>query len=124
MEQTNLSVQEIASRLVELAGTGQFETAQTELFAQDAISIELPDANGNLSEAKGLNAIGEKREQFQSAVESVQGVKAGPPIIQGNAFAFEFELDFTLKAGGPQRLAELCLYLVKDGKIIREQFFA
>jgi hypothetical protein len=124
MEQTKLSVQEIASRLVELAGSGQFETAQNELFAPDAISIELPDTDGNISEANGLDAIGKKREQFQAAVESVQGLKVSSPIIQGNAFAFEFELDFTLKTGGPQRLAEICLYQVKDGKVVREQFFA
>ncbi len=70
MSQNNLTVQEIANRLSELAGSGQFETAQQELFSQDAVSIELPDASGNLAEAKGLDAITKKREAFQAALKA------------------------------------------------------
>ncbi len=35
-----MTTQEIANRLVELCQKGDFETAQKELFAEDAVSIE------------------------------------------------------------------------------------
>ncbi len=67
--------------------------------------------------------MGAKRVQFQAAVASVQDIKTSAPLVKGNSIAFEFQLDFTLKNGGPQRLAEIIVYVVKDGKIILEQFF-
>ena len=117
------STAEIAARLHELCSVGQFETAQREFFSTDVISIEVPDAAGVRQETKGLDAVTVKREQFQDAVASVQGLKTSAPLVQGNSIAFEFQLDFTLKNGGPQRLAEIILYVVKDGKVVLEQFF-
>src|SRR6185437_15402958 len=52
-----MNPQQIASRLAELCRQGQFEAAQKELFADDAVSIE-PEANeGFPKETKGLKAI-------------------------------------------------------------------
>jgi hypothetical protein len=33
-------------------------------------------------------------------------------------------MDVTLKGMGRQHMAELCVYEVKDGKVIKEQFFS
>ena len=68
MEQTKLSVKEVAAKLVELLREGQFEAAQKKFFAQDVISIDLPDAKGNSAETKGLDAIIKRTQQFQAAV--------------------------------------------------------
>ncbi len=124
MGQTKLSVQEIAGKLAELLNSGAFATVQNTLFAQDVLSIDLPDANGKTTQYTGVDAILKRTEQFQAAVASVERLRVSAPIVQGNAIAVEFELDFTLKQGGPQQLAEIIVYMVKDGKIVHEQFFA
>lgn len=123
MGQTTLSARELAAKLVGLLEKGEFEKAQNELFSQDIVSFEFSDAEGRVAETKGLAAILNRTRQFQAMLESVQGLKISAPLVQGNAIALEFELDFTAKGAGRQQLAEIILYVVKDGKITHEQFF-
>jgi hypothetical protein len=116
------TTREIAAKFIQLVSAGQFEKAQKEFFSPDVVSIEFPDAEGHCSEVSGMAAVTTKREEFQAIVESVQGLKTSAPLIQGDVFAFEFELDFTVKGVGPQRIAEICVYHVRNGKIFKEQF--
>ena len=118
-----MSTQQIASRLVELVGKGEFETAQRELFAEDAVSIE-PQATESFSkETKGLRAILEKGRKWESMVEKVHSCSASTPLVAGNAIAITLSMDLTMKGRGRMQLAEICVYEVKDGKIASEQFF-
>ena len=118
-----LTTEQIAQQFFELVSQGKFEEAQNTYFSSEIISIEIPDADGFRKKDQSLEAIAAKREAFQAIVASVEGLKTGQLIIQGNTFAYAFELDFTLKDGGPQRLAEICFYQVEAGQIIVEQFF-
>ena len=69
-----MTTHEIANRLVELCRNGDFEAAQKELFADDAVSIE-PEATPDFQkETKGLQHIIEKGHKFQSMVEAVHAV--------------------------------------------------
>ena len=111
----------IADRLVELCRAGQFETAQTELFADDAISIEPDDAS--VPVAEGLEAIQEKGRRFMASVEQLHSVVISEPIVAGNFFTVSMTLDTTFKERGRSLMEELCVYEVDDGKIITEQFF-
>jgi hypothetical protein len=52
-----MNTKEIASRLVELCRKGDWEKAQKELFAKDAVSIEPHGTPDFQKETKGLNAI-------------------------------------------------------------------
>ncbi len=118
-----MTTQEIADRLVELCTQGQFETAQKELFADDAISIE-PEAMGGFEkETKGLDAIIAKGHQFTAMVEETHGAQVSEPLVSGNSFATTLTMDITMKGKGRSTMAELCVYQVKDGKIVSEQFF-
>jgi ketosteroid isomerase-like protein len=111
----------IADRLVELCRQGQFEQAQTELFADDAVSIE---PNGAPVEvAEGLDAIQEKGREFMLGVETIHGIVISEPIVADSYFTVSMELDTTMKGRGRVRMEELCVYEVADGKIISEQFF-
>ena len=117
-----MSTQEIANRLVELCRNGDFEAAQKELFAKDAVSIE-PYATPDFEkETKGLDAILKKGVKFESMVEKYNEVKVSEPLISGNSFAVVLSMDLTMKGKGPMNMSELCLYQVKDGKIISESF--
>lgn len=118
-----MSTQQIATRLADLVGKGQFEAAQRELFAEDAVSIE-PEASGQFAkETKGLHAIIDKGHQWESMVEKIHSCSASMPLVAGNAIAMTLSMDLTMKGKGRMQLAEICAYEVKDGKIASEQFF-
>jgi hypothetical protein len=117
-----MSTKEIAERLVALCREGNVETAQRELYASDAINIE-PFATATFAEeTKGRDAIIEKGRKFAAMIEQVHSIAISDPLVAGNAFAFSLHLDVTLREHGRMTLSELCIYEVKDGKIIREQF--
>ena len=114
---------QIANRLAELCRQGQFEAAQKELFADNAVSIE-PEAMQDFpKETKGLRAIIEKGHKFESLVEEVHSCSTSAPLVAGNAIAFTLTMDVTMKGRGRVKLEEICAYEVKDGKIVSEQFF-
>jgi hypothetical protein len=118
-----MTTQEIANRLAELCKKGEFETAQKELYAQDVVSIE-PEATPEFEkEVKGLDKIYEKGEKFMSMVEAFHGADTSAPVIAGNSFAFVLTMDMTMKGRDRMKMQELCVYTVKDGKVILEQFF-
>ena len=112
---------QIADRLVELCRKGEFEAAQTELFAEDAVSIE-PDG-APMEMAEGLAAITEKGRQFRASVEQMHEIVVSEPVVAGNFFTVSMALDTTFKGRGRVNMEELCVYEVDDGKIIAEQFF-
>lgn len=117
-----MTTQEIANRLVELCREGKYETAQKELFSSNAESVEPPQAQG-LQTVKGLNAIIEKGHQWQSNVETVHGGSVSNPIVAGNRFSVAIAADVTMKGQGRTNMEEIAVYDVKDGKIVKEQFF-
>ena len=119
-----MTTQQIADRLVQLCRKGDFEKAQKELFAQDAISIEQQATPGFEKETKGLEAILEKGKQFGTMLEETRSVSISDPIIAGNAISLSLNLDATIKGSGRSTMSEICVYEVKDGKIISERFFS
>ena len=117
-----MTTKEIAERLVALCRAGNFETAQRELYAADAINIE-PYGNATFAkETKGLDAILEKGRRFTTMIEQVHSVSVSDPLVAGSSFACAMKLEVTLKGHGRMTLDELCVYEIKDGKIISERF--
>jgi limonene-1,2-epoxide hydrolase len=117
-----MTTKEIAERLVALCRQGQFETAQRELFSPEVISLE-PYATATFAkETKGLNALLEKGRQFTALIEQVHSITISDPLIAGSSFACAMRLDLTIKGPGRTTMDELCVYDVKDGKIVSEQF--
>ncbi|MDB5210575.1 MAG: hypothetical protein JWQ30_1402 [Sediminibacterium sp.] len=117
-----MTTDQIARRLVALCRTGDFETAQKELFANDAVSIE-PYATPEFEkETKGLDAIIQKGHKFSEMVEEMHGGDVSDPIVAGKSFAMVMRMDMTMKGKGRMDMSELCVYEVKDGKIISESF--
>jgi hypothetical protein len=117
-----MTTQEIAERLVALCRQGNFETAQKELYAADAINIEPYGTEAFAQETKGLPAILEKGQKFGALIEQVHSVAVSDPLVAGSSFACAMQLDLTIKGHGRLSLNELCIYEVKDGKIISERF--
>lgn len=117
-----MTTQQIADRLVELCRKGQYETAQKELYADNAISIEPEASPAFEKETKGLKAILEKGHKFAAMVEEMHGGSLSDPLVAGNSIAFSLTMDVTMKGRGREKMTELCVYDVKDSKIISEQF--
>ena len=117
-----MTTEQIASRITELCSQGQFETAQTELFAEDAISIEAFETADFPKETVGLEAIIAKGHHFNSMVEEMHGGSVSEPLIAGNSFAVLMTMDMTMKGKERMSMTELCVYQIKDGKIISESF--
>jgi hypothetical protein len=119
-----MSTRQIADRLVELCREGKYEQVYDELFAADAENIEMPAmAEGPLGNVRGLDAIRAKSQAWSEGLEQVHDGSVGEPIVAGNWFALPLTMDATFKGRGRMQLEEICVYQVRDGKIVREQFF-
>jgi hypothetical protein len=118
-----MTVEQIADRLADYCRNEQFSLAQAELYADEAVSIEPFEVPGFEKETKGLSALMEKDRKFSSMVESRYGTTVSEPLIAGNSFSFVLTMDIKIKGMDRQQMKEICVYTVKDGKIISEQFF-
>ncbi|NME70652.1 nuclear transport factor 2 family protein [Flammeovirga aprica] len=116
-----MTIKEIASRLVELCRIGEFEKAQQELFAEDCVSIE-PDG-APVKEVKGLQGLAEKGKQFMEMMEP-HGFSVSDPVIADDFFSCSLMMDATFKPTGQRtKSTEIAVYEVKNGKIVKEEFF-
>ena len=118
-----MTTTQIAERLAGLCEKGDFETAQQELYADDVISIEPMATPDYEKETKGKDAVFAKIKKFDASVEESYGNKVSAPLITANAFAFTLTMDLKMKGKDRMQMAEICVYEVKDGKVVSEQFF-
>ena len=117
-----MTIHKIAIRLAELCHTGQYGQAHRELFADNAVSIE-PEHAQVFTTVQGLDNIIQKGEQFRNMIEEVHNTYATEPVVVGNFIALGIGIDATIKGKGRINMEEMALYEVKDGKIVKEQFF-
>lgn len=118
-----LTTFEIANRLKELCNKGEYETAQKELYADNIISIEPRESPLFEKETHGLQHIIDKGHKFETIVQEMHSTTISEPLVAGNIIAFTLTMDVTMKGQARQTMGELCVYEVKNGKIIKEQFF-
>jgi hypothetical protein len=117
-----MSTQEVANKLVSYMRQGQMLDAQADLYADDIVCIE-PEGGMAPHYTKGKEAVLEKGKQFASLIEERHGGSCSDPLIAGEFFSLSMTLDATMKGMGRMLLDEICVYQVKDGKIVFEQFF-
>ena len=118
-----METKEIATRLADYCRKGDWTSAHNELYAKDAISIEPYETEQFEKETKGLDAINAKGKKFDDTIEKVNRIDVSEPIIAGNSIAFKLQMDIDVKDKGRMNMPELCVYQVKDGKIVHEEFF-
>lgn len=118
-----MEINQIAARLAELCREGKFETAQKELFSKNAVSIEPEATPAFAKETRGLDAIIEKGHKWDNMVQAVHTLSVSEPLVAANSFACKLHMDITMEERGRMDITELCVYEVKDGKIVSEQFY-
>ncbi len=116
-----MNTQQVADRLVALCRQGEIQKAMEELYADSIVSNE--PASSLVKSASGKKAVGEKGAQFASMIEQRHGGSFSDPIVAGRYFSVVMVLDATIKGMGRMTLEEICVYEVKEGRIVFEQFF-
>jgi ketosteroid isomerase-like protein len=119
---TTMTTVDIANRLVDLCRKGDFETALKELFSDDAVSIEPHGTPDFEKETRGLDAILAKGKKWNEMAEEFHGGEVSDPLLTDSSFAVTMSMDITMKGGQRMNMKELCIYHVKDGKVVSEQF--
>lgn len=117
-----METQEIANQLVSLCLEGKNEQAITELFADDAVSIEAGEDMGPKI-VEGKEGILGKHHYFNNSLEEFHGQEISAPVVGGNHFSVSWSIDVTFKGQDRVQMSEICVYKVEKGKIISEQFF-
>jgi len=120
-----MDVNEIGRRLVDLCQKGKNLEALA-LYAKDAVSVEAMGSEAMPAVMTGIEAIRGKGEWW-FANHEVHRASAKGPFPNGDRFAVIYDFDVTPKAGPMagkrMEMSEVALYTVKDGKIVREEFF-
>ena len=113
----------IAQELVELCRAGRNLEAIDKFYDRNIESIEPVGDETMPAELKGIDAIKEKNEAWFASNE-VHSALVNGPFVGEDQFAVQYTFDITSKPTGERiQGTEMALYKVKDGKIVREQFF-
>ena len=116
-----MTTKEVAQKLVSHYNAGELDQI-TELYDENVVSIE-KDGSGDHGHIQGLEARKQKTEQWQNMMET-HNATASEPLVSENQFAVRFEFDCTQRDTGERmQVDEIGIYHVRDGKIVREQFW-
>ena len=114
---------EVGKKLVELCKQGKNAECIETMYADDIVALEAGAPPGQSPETRGKQAILGKSKWFRENNEIHAAVVEGP-WPNGDRFIVKFHYDLTRKQDGVRRaMDETALYTVKDGKIVREEFF-
>jgi ketosteroid isomerase-like protein len=118
-----MTLVEIANELVAGCRDNRAKANLDRLYAEGAVSVEAMDMGGG-RETHGLAGIHGKHDWWDGAFVT-HGVTVEGPFVHGDdRFAVIFGMDTTNKATGKRTQGrEVAVYHVKDGKIVREEFF-
>ena len=117
-----MTTQQVADRYYELAQMGQFDQIIDEFFVANTCSIEPENAEG-MTSAYSLEEIKAKNLAFSEVIEEMHGGYTNAPIVSENHFAVVMGMDVTMKGQGRVKMEEIVVCEVRDGKIVREQYF-
>lgn len=115
---------EVGQKLVGLCRQGQNLQAIETLYSPDIVSVEAMAMPGEPSaEMKGRDAVLGKSKWWVENHE-VHSASCEGPFPHGDRFIVHFKYDVTNKPSGKRMMMdEGALYTVKDGQIVREEFF-
>lgn len=114
---------DVGKKLVELCKAGKNEEAMKTLYAKDIVSVEAAAPPGQSAESHGIEAVIGKSKWWADNHE-VHSAACEGPFPNGDRFIVRFTYDVTNKPSGKRMtMDEGALFTVKDGKIVREEFF-
>lgn len=121
-----MTTDEIGRKLVTLCQEGKNLEALDTLYAKDAETIEAMGSPDMPAKMQGVDAI-RKKGEWWFANHEIHGGSTKGPFPNGDRFAVIYAFDVTPKtgamAGKRMQMEEVGLYTVRDGKIVKEEFF-
>ena len=121
-----MDTKEVGKKLVEYCRNGLNLEAISSLYSPDIVSVEAADDGQFPQEVRGIDKVVEKNKQWYEANE-IHSASAEGPFPHKDRFAVIFHYATTPRVGpfkGKRiEFEEVALFYVKDGKIVREEFF-
>ena len=119
-----MSIERIAAQYIDFVKASKYDELLNTLYAQDAQSIEPRDNPGGPRVTSGLEAILQKSKAFDQVHEMHSHSVEGPWPHGEDRFAVRLSFDMThLPSGYRRQVDEIAVMIVRDGKIVREEFF-
>lgn len=118
-----MTTEQVAKRYYELIQQHQYEQIQNELYAPDAVSIEPENASGLPLVVTGIEALRQKEGLFFTQVDELFGSYMSELVVSTFFFSMMTGMDVKMKGKERKKKEQICVFEVRDGKIVREQFF-
>jgi ketosteroid isomerase-like protein len=112
-----MSTEEVAKKVVELVRKQAWYEALDALYADDIVSVE-----ATAPESRGKEAVRGKIDWWVNAMQ-VHSFESSEPFVTHDRFVVQYDADVTDKESKKrQKMSEVGIYTVKNGKIVREEF--
>jgi hypothetical protein len=120
-----MTIQEIATRYRELMNQRKFLEVQDTLYSEDVVSQE-PEKAASMGApilTQGREAIKKKGVARRETIETSHAYTCSEPLVAGEFFSVTLKQDVTFKGKPRMTLEEIGVFHVRDGQIVKEQFF-
>ncbi len=116
----------VGHKLVDYCRNGLNLEAIATLYSPDIVSVEAMGSETVPAEIRGIDAVVAKNKRWYDSNE-IHHAAADGPFPHHDRFAVIFEYETTAK-DGPRKgqratFQEVAVYTVKDGRIVREEFY-
>jgi hypothetical protein len=120
-----MTTQEIAIRYQEMMSQRKFIEIQDTFYHEDVVSQESEKAAsmGMSILTNGLEAVKAKGIARRTTIETVHSYTCSDPVVAGEFFSVALAQEVTFKGKPRMAIEEIGIFQVKDGKIVKEQFF-
>ncbi len=121
--QTQKDTLAVGKKLVDFCKSNKVVDCIKELYSKDIESREAMDSPDMPAESRGIDNALKKNRQWEESME-VHSSQVDGPFPLGDRFAVHFKYDTTDKKTNKRwAMEEVGIYTVKDGKIVKEEFF-
>lgn len=118
-----MTTEQVAKRYYELIQQHKYEQIQNELYAPNAVSIE-PENDSNLPlVVKGIEALRQKEGLFFAQVDEMFGSYMSETVVSTFYFSMMTGMDVKMKGKERKNKEQICVFEVRNGNIVKEQFF-
>jgi hypothetical protein len=120
-----MTTQQLATHYRELMNQRKFIEVQDTLYHEDVVSQE-PEKAASMGfpvTTSGREAIKAKGIARRAMIETSHSYICSEPIVAGEFFSVVLKQDVTFKGQPRLTLEEVGVFHVKDGKVVKEQFF-
>ena len=117
-------VLDIGKKLVESCRKGDWVGPYRAQFSDDMENVEGAEMPGQPATLRGKQAVIAKAEWWEANHTVHSSTVTGPFVgMRPDQFVVLFDIDLTAKESGQRnKMSEVGIYTVKDGKVVREEF--